>query len=52
MQAQVELVPNILRRESLRLFGRFFQNYSYWQGSLIAEYTLAEYQNSVVGQIR
>lgn len=47
MQAQVELVPNILRRESLCLFGQFFRQYSYWQDSLLAEYTLAEYQKSI-----
>ncbi|MCI5150600.1 MAG: nucleoside deaminase [Candidatus Electrothrix sp. MAN1_4] len=47
MQNQVELVPNILRQESLRLFGQFFQNSSYWQDSLLAEYTLAEYQQSI-----
>ncbi len=40
---QVELVPNVLREQSLRLFGQFFQKYSYWQDSLIAEYTLAQY---------
>lgn len=36
----VELVPGILRRESLSLFVRFFQQYSYWQDSLLADYTL------------
>ena len=47
MQARIELVPNILRRESLCLFGQFFRQYSYWQDSLLAEYTLAEYQKSI-----
>ncbi|MCI5132193.1 MAG: nucleoside deaminase, partial [Candidatus Electrothrix sp. EH2] len=47
MQAEVELVPDILRQESLCLFGQFFQKYSYWQDSMIAEYTLAEYQKSI-----
>ncbi len=47
MQGEVELVPDILRQESLRLFARFFQQYSYWQDSLIAEYTLAQYQDLV-----
>lgn len=45
MQAEVELVPDILRQESLNLFGQFFRNYSYWQDSLIAEYTLAQYRD-------
>jgi tRNA(adenine34) deaminase len=40
---QVELIPDVLREQSLCLFGQFFQNYSYWQDSLIAEYTLAQY---------
>ena len=44
MQAQVELTPDVLRQESLNLFGRFFQNYSYWQDSLLAEYTLVQYE--------
>ena len=39
---EVELVPSVLRSESLALFGRFFQNYSYWQGSRLADYTLAQ----------
>ncbi|MCI5159095.1 MAG: nucleoside deaminase [Candidatus Electrothrix sp. AUS1_2] len=47
MRSQVELVPNVLRRESLHLFAHFFQQYSYWQDSLLAEYTLAEYQKSI-----
>ncbi len=45
MLVEVELIPNILREQSLRLFGEFFQNYSYWQDSLIAEYTLSQHQN-------
>ncbi|MCI5188359.1 MAG: nucleoside deaminase [Candidatus Electrothrix sp. AS4_5] len=44
MQAEVELVPDVLRWESLRLFGEFFQKYSYWQDSLLADYTLTQYQ--------
>jgi tRNA(adenine34) deaminase len=38
----VELVPGILRRESLALFAHFFQQHSYWQHSLLADYTLAQ----------
>lgn len=49
---EVELVPDILRRESLSLFARFFQNYTYWQDSLIAEYTLARYQQLIEGSER
>ncbi|MCI5141077.1 MAG: nucleoside deaminase [Candidatus Electrothrix sp. ATG1] len=40
---KVELVPDILRQESLALFGHFFTRYSYWQDSLLADYTLAQY---------
>ena len=39
----VELVPDVLRSESLTLFGRFFQDYSYWQGSQLADYTLEQW---------
>jgi len=41
-QMEVEIVPSVLRRESLALFQRFFasRDSSYWQGSLLAEYTL------------
>ncbi|MCI5221974.1 MAG: nucleoside deaminase [Candidatus Electrothrix sp. AR4] len=39
-----ELVPDVLRSESLALFGRFFETYSYWQGSMISEHTLAQYR--------
>lgn len=47
MQKELELIPAVLRDQSLRLFGQFFQNYSYWHDSLIAEYTLAQYQDLV-----
>jgi tRNA(adenine34) deaminase len=50
MQDEVKLVPNVLREQSLRLFGKFFQKYSYWQESLIAEYTLTQYQNQKQNQ--
>lgn len=41
---EIERIPNILRRESLRLFQRFFQGEGngYLQGTLLAEYTLAQ----------
>ena len=44
---EVELLPDVLRRESLSLFAHFFANYSYWQGSMIAEYTLAQYKKLI-----
>lgn len=47
MQAEVELVPNVLRWESLHLFGQFFQQYSYWQNSMLADYTLTQYQDGI-----
>ena len=38
----VEITANVLRQESLAVFKTFFENpnNSYWQGSLLAEYTL------------
>lgn len=41
-QMEVELVGGILRTQSLRLFQDFFRNYSYWQDSLLSQYTLAQ----------
>ncbi|MCW5202503.1 nucleoside deaminase [Desulfobulbus sp. US1] len=41
---RVELVPDVLRKESLSLFARFFERYSYHQDSLLAEYTLVQIQ--------
>lgn len=41
---QVELLPGLLRCESIALFAQFFQDHSYWQGSLLARFTLAEHQ--------
>ncbi len=40
---RLSIVPNILRKESLKLFKTFFQNpeNSYWRGSLLARYTLS-----------
>ena len=41
---EIELVPSVLRSKSLALFQQFFQNPDnpYWQGSLLARYTLAQ----------
>jgi len=38
----IEITANVLRQESLALFKTFFENLNngYWQGSLLAEYTL------------
>jgi tRNA(adenine34) deaminase len=41
---QVELLPGMLRRESISLFAQFFQDHSYWQDSLLSTFTLAEHQ--------
>ncbi|MCG6909659.1 MAG: nucleoside deaminase [Deltaproteobacteria bacterium] len=40
----ISIVSNILRNESLDLFKTFFSNTdnTYWRGSLLAEYTLAQ----------
>jgi tRNA(adenine34) deaminase len=42
--SRISVVPNILRKESIELFQAFFNNpeNSYWQGSLLAEYTLKQ----------
>ena len=40
---EVALVPGMLRGESLALFSLFFRDYSYWQGSQLAEYTLEQW---------
>ena len=37
-----ELVPGVLRQESLALFAAFFQEYSYRQDSLLSRYTLEQ----------
>jgi tRNA(adenine34) deaminase len=41
-ERQLSIVPNILRRQSLELFKVYFRNpeNTYWQGSLLAQYTL------------
>ena len=40
----IEIIPGILRKESLDIFKAFFSNpsNSYWKGSLLADYTLAQ----------
>ena len=43
-EMQVELLPGLLRRESITLFAQFFQEHSYWQDSLLSRFTLAEHQ--------
>ena len=42
----VKLVPAVLRNECLELFIRFFQTFSYWQGSLLADYTLEQIERN------
>ena len=44
MAPEVRILPHILRRESLELFKTFFTSpeNNYWQGSLLADYTLAQ----------
>jgi tRNA(adenine34) deaminase len=39
---QVEIIPHVLRSESLVLFREFFERHQYWRGSLLASYTLAQ----------
>jgi tRNA(adenine34) deaminase len=41
---KISIVPHILRQESLDLFRTFFKNpeNSYWEGSLLAKYTLRQ----------
>ena len=44
MEPEVRILPHILRQESLELFKTFFSSpgNDYWQGSLLAEYTLGQ----------
>lgn len=44
MAPEVRIVPHVLRQESLALFRRFFQGgeNTYWQGSLLEQYTLSQ----------
>jgi tRNA(adenine34) deaminase len=41
---QISIVPHILRQQSLKLFKAYFNNpeHTYWQGSLLAMYTLSQ----------
>ncbi len=43
-ESNLTVVPGVMRNESLALFGRFFSGdeNTYWEGSLLSEYTLAE----------
>jgi len=43
-EMSVEIIPHVLRRESLELFKTFFtdQDNTYWQDSPLARYTLAQ----------
>jgi tRNA(adenine34) deaminase len=43
-EMKVEIVPNILRAESLSLFKQFFANpaNNYWKDSLLSSYTLSQ----------
>ena len=40
----IEVVPHLLRKESLKIFQTYFSNPAncYWRKSLLAEYTLAQ----------
>jgi tRNA(adenine34) deaminase len=44
MAPEVRILPHVLRQESLALFKSFFTSpeNDYWQGSLLADYTLAQ----------
>ncbi len=41
---QVQVIPSVLRQESLALFQQFFRNPDnpYWKGSLLASYTMEQ----------
>ena len=39
---QVEVIPRVLRGDSLALFQEFFRRFDYWRDSPLAEYTLAQ----------
>ena len=43
-EMSIEIIPHVLRRESLELFKTFFadQDNTYWQDSPLARYTLAQ----------
>jgi tRNA(adenine34) deaminase len=41
---KISIIPNILRKESIKLLKAYFQNpkNTYWKGSLLAEHTLCQ----------
>ncbi len=41
-EMEIEIIPHILRKESLDLFKQFFMNpeNTYWKDSLLSQYTL------------
>lgn len=41
-EMRVELVPHVLRAESLAMFRDFFRRHGYWRDSPLARYTLAQ----------
>jgi tRNA(adenine34) deaminase len=41
-EIKVELIPHVLRTESLQLFQQFFRLHTYWQDSSLARYTLEQ----------
>jgi len=43
-EADITVIPGVKRQESLELFARFFADpaNNYWQGSLLADYTMKE----------
>jgi len=50
-EMRVTLIPGLLRAESLALFQNFFSNpdNDYWQGSLLADYTLRQEREEAAG---
>jgi tRNA(adenine34) deaminase len=50
-EMSVEIMPHILRRESLELFKDFFTgpNNTYWKDSPLAQYTLAQIESETNG---
>ncbi|HHO48508.1 MAG TPA: nucleoside deaminase [Desulfobacteraceae bacterium] len=45
-EMRIELVPNVLRAESLAMFQDFFRRHDYWRDSPLARYTLAQQPES------
>jgi len=41
---KIELVPAVMRQQSLALFYQFFDRYSYWQNSLLERYTREQFE--------